>query len=172
METTTAQQITTTRSNRDYIEAPALRALIKQNLGYNARQVTVSGGSSIRYLTVTVRDPAVDLQKVRQLAKSLDTWTMDVTDYCEGQSVNVKTTSEVDDAHGAPFVAEIAATVPTVPEGKGVTLSNGCVLWHSDGEFYVTRGTARGCYIRARDVLIMTDWAIKALALHMARVKE
>jgi hypothetical protein len=39
-----------------------------------------------------------------------------------------------------------------------------------DGEFWVKNGDKRGTYIRASDVSIGADWAISALAFHVATV--
>jgi hypothetical protein len=78
----------------------------------------------------------------------------------------------VDDAHAAPFIAEIGQVVKTLPEGSRADLSNGKRLWHADGEFWVVSpdGQNRGCYIDGYEVRAGTDWAIRALALQMARV--
>lgn len=160
------------RSNRDYITPAALRQLIKASLGYNARQVTVSTGSSTRYLTITVRDAAVDVAKVRAAAATLDTWTIDNTDYCEGQSLHVVTTKEVDAIHGAPYVAEIKATIAKLGESHGLKLSNGKMLWQDDRNFWITAngGADRGCYIDGFSVRNGIEWAINALALQAHRV--
>jgi len=144
--------------------------MIKSNLGLNARQVTVSKSSSIQYLRVTIRDAAVDIKAVKSFAKALDTWTMDQTDYCEGQSVHVDTTREVDDAHASPFIAEIERLVPQLSEYGGVKLSTGAVLWGYDRDFYVSREGSRGPNVWAPEVRAGKDWAIRSLALQAARI--
>lgn len=67
-----------------------LRQLLKDNLGLNAKQVTVSRvyphSDSI---VVQIRDGSVNIEDVKRLMKPFHTWAMDSTDYCEGQSVKV-----------------------------------------------------------------------------------
>jgi hypothetical protein len=168
---TTAEPLV--RSNREFVTPAQLQALLKNNLGLNARQVTVKKRSSTTYLTITVRDASADLAKVKAFARQFNTWTMDNTDYCEGQSVDVATTKEVDVAHAAPFIDEIKRVTATMSDGKIEILSNGKELWFCDREFYVKAvddSGARGCYIRSYEVKAGTDWAIAALALQAARV--
>jgi len=64
-------------------------------MGYNSRQVTVKKGSSYRYLDVTVRCSEVDLNVVDEFFKDLDTWEMDMADYCTGQSFTLHVSEDV-----------------------------------------------------------------------------
>ncbi len=153
-----------------------LRALLKQNLGLNARQVSVSKGHSYTWLTITVRDASVDLEAVKAFAAPFDTSHTDVTDYHTGQSVDVKTTREVDDIHAAPHVEDIKRAIALIKSGTvgcGTRLANGKLLWCNDREYYVTadlNSSRRGCYIYAHDVDSGAEYAIRALALQSARV--
>jgi len=161
------------RRPHDYLSTAQVRALIRQNLGYNNKQVSVSQRHSLQYLTVTVRDPKVDLARVIEFADHLDTWTMDQSDYCEGQSLNVQTTDEVDAAHAAPFIEEIkakAAALSTDTNGRAFSLSNGKMLHKSDQGYYVTNGDQRGTYIWPHDVERGSQYAIASLAKQAARV--
>lgn len=170
METNTLETIS--RSRNDYVTPAELRSLLKANLGLNARKVTVSTGSSTTYLTITIRDAGVDIAAVKAFASKFNTWTIDNTDYCEGQSVRVTTTREVDDTHAAPHLEEIRAVVARIGESSIETLSNGKRLWSCDREFHVTANDDRdrGCYIQACAVRAGEAYAIRALALQMARV--
>lgn len=165
-----------TRSSNDWTTPAALRVLIKENLGYNARQISVRRRSSNQYLEIVVRDASVNLPAVEAFAAKLATWSIDNTDYCTGQSVHVETTREVNDLHAAPFIEEIKTAVKVIltpDNGTGTKLSNGKWLWKSDQGYWVTaelNGGKRGCYIWPFDVETGTDWAISALALQMARV--
>jgi hypothetical protein len=175
MNSTLSPEVETLAAARKtFFTTAELRQLLKQNLGLNARQVTVSGRNSITYLTITVRDASVDVAKVKEFAKSCDTWKCDQSDYCSGQSINVETTKEVDAIHAAPFVAEISATVKKMQDGGtgcGDKLSTGAFLWRQDREYYVGRMDGnRGCYVWRADVDAFQPWAITALALQMSRI--
>jgi hypothetical protein len=161
---------TLTRSSSERVTPEALRQLIKANLGYNARQVTVSS-DGYPGLRITVRDASVDLAKVKAFAKPFHTAQSDETDYHWGQSVRVETTREVDEVHAAPHFEEIRNAVTIVAEGNALILSNGKYLQHERGEMWVTANDLadRGCYIRAYEAKRET-WAVEALALQMARV--
>ena len=163
------------RRSSDFLSTVELASLLRANLGLNSRKVTVAKRSSLTYVDVTVRDPSVDLRAVTAFCASLDTWSMDQTDYCTGQSISVKTTREVDVEHAAPHLSEIRAKVAALfADGLnvGLELSNGKLIWLRDGEIYVTSssGVERGCYIRVSDLRAGSDWAFEALALQMARV--
>jgi hypothetical protein len=134
------------RSNK-WIEAPELRGLLKQTLGLNARKVSVSARHSTQYLTVTVRDASVDLKAVEKFCASLNTWTMDQTDYVSGQSINVTTTREVDEAHAAPFHAEASKIAAELEApGQWTIASNGAAI-HFDGwRFEARRGDSYKSY--------------------------
>jgi copper chaperone CopZ len=88
-----------------------IRELIKKTTGYNSRQVSVKAPHSMTYVKVTVRDPKVDIAKVKEAVQPHNTWRMDETDYCEGQSITVETSSEVDEAHAQPFIQTITDVV-------------------------------------------------------------
>lgn len=162
-----------TRKPSDWLTTAQIRAMLKNNLGLNSRQVTVSKRHSQQYLDITIRDAAVAVAKVQEFAKSLSTWTMDNTDYCSGQSINVSTTGEVDAIHAAPFLEEIKRVIPTMAPGEthGLGLSNGSVLWLGGHQgFYIGREQERGSYISEHDARAGKDWAIQALALQMAKI--
>jgi hypothetical protein len=164
------------RSKSAFVTQAELRALLKSNLGLNARQVTVRKGHSTTWLTITVRDPSVDLAAVKAFARPFDTSYMDQTDYHSGQSVEVDTTTEVDDAHAAPHIEEIKLAVERIKSGQcgcGTKLSNGKRLWSNGRDYYVMadlNSIERGCYIWGADVESGNAWAIRALAIQMARV--
>jgi hypothetical protein len=160
------------RESRHYIEPSALRALLKTNLGLNARKVTVSTRSSIQYLTITIRDASVDVQAVKALAASLYTWSMAVDDYVSGQSVTVEITESVKAALAAPFIEEIKRVAPTVARQSGESLSTGAILWLGDQGFHIERcdGGKRGTYVWEHDVLAGTEWAVAKLAFDASQI--
>jgi hypothetical protein len=162
-----------TRKSNEWIDAPQLRTLLKQNLGLNARQVTVSRGHSLQYLAITIRDASVDISAVEAFAKSLDTWQMDQTDYVTGQSISVRTSSEVDAIHASQMIDEIRVMIPKFDHcGQGEKLSTGAILWRGiDAHgFYVQRGQKRGQNVHDWDVMNRTEWALEALARQAARI--
>lgn len=163
------------RKQSDWITPVALRSLIKTNLGYNARQVTVSTGCSRKWLTITIRDPKVDVMRVQNFANDFDTMECHQDDSYTGQSVSVTTTSEVDDAHGLPFVGEIQAKVAELKllgHGCGLDLSNGSMLWLNQQGYWVERADRRASHCWQWDAENDTGagWALKKLAKDMARV--
>jgi len=79
----------------NYLSTKEIRQIIKEQLGYNTRQVSVKRGCSYSYVICTVRDPKVNLRKVNDLMKSLDTWSMDMVDYCTGQRVAMEIADSV-----------------------------------------------------------------------------
>lgn len=167
------QAITSTlpRSSRDFIQPEALRAMLKANLGLNARKATVSVKSSLTYLQITIRDASVDVQAVRDFAASLSTWSMAIDDYVSGQSIAVEITPEVCATLAAPFIEEIKRVAPTVRQNGGEGLSTGAVLWLTDQGFHIERkGGKRGTYIWAFDVLSMTEWAVFKLAFDASQI--
>ena len=124
-----------------WLEASELRGLLKQNLGYSSKQVSVSARNSRQYLTVTVRDPKVDLARVEAFAKSLSTWSMAMDNVVTGQSITVTTTGDVDDAHAAPFVEEAFEIAFAAREPGFIrTASNGVFVMHQGFDFVVSRG--------------------------------
>ncbi len=157
-------------SKRDYVTPETLRALLKSNLGLNARKVSVRQGSSIRYLTIVVRDPSVDVAAVEAFAKHFYTWSMDNTDYCDGQSVSVSLSSNVKEALIAQFKGEILASLAEAKAQGGKTLSNGKLLRFSCYGYHVETSERRGSHISQIDVEQQTPWAVDALALQAAQV--
>lgn len=157
------------RNSFDWIEPVELRALLKNNLGLNARQVSVSSKHGTQYLKITIRDARVDVHAVKEFAKSLNTWEMDVTDYVTGQSIEVTTSDEVDDAHAAPFLdlaREIAQAATDMPERSVKALDDvldGLLLNVERGEMWLSRGGARRPYRRGYE--LRESWAIRAIAL-------
>lgn len=132
------------RSPSDWIEAPALRVLLKQNLGLNARKVTVSARSSTQYLNVVIRDSAVDVKAVKAFCASHSTWSMDQTDYCSGQSIRVVITDEVIKAHAAPFMAEAAEIALKLDQpGQWMRASNGASVSFDGRELTAERDYKR-----------------------------
>lgn len=118
-----------------------------------SQAVTVSRRSSLQYVTITIRDAAVDVKKVKAFAATLHTWTKDQTDYRDGQAVDAECTIEVNGAHGAPFVEEIKRAVVEIQKtGSWLGRSSGQHLNVGDQGYWVTRGYDRGCYIWAADV--------------------
>lgn len=160
------------RKANDWVSVSELRSLIKSNLGYNARQVTVSKPHGNQYLHVTVRDAKVDFRKVEEFAKSFNTWTIDNTDYCEGQSINVRSTDEVNNAHAQPYIEEVKRLVSIAEMGHGYDLSNRFTLWLTEQGFYVSDcGNSRSQYVNEFDARNdVHGWAINRLALAVARL--
>jgi len=162
------------RKSNQWLDAKDIRNLLKQNLGLNSKQVSVSKGHSTQYMKLTVRDASVELAKVEAFARALDTWNMDVTDYVTGQSLTVETSEEVDAIHRAPFIAkvhELIALVPTMEDKAALILDDVCDglrLWKDAGEVWFTRGERRRCYRRTRS--LSEDWSVEALALDIARL--
>lgn len=167
---------TAPRGKSEWTTPTELRALLKSELGLNAKQVTVSKRGSIEYLTLTVRDPLVDLLAVTEWAAQFNTWTMDETDYCEGQSLHVETTKEVDRAHAAPWMATVEALLPDLDstEVEGClaldAIRPGLVIWRDRCDFRVDFKRERSCYRPRTAVLARESWVIEALALDIARL--
>jgi hypothetical protein len=161
------------RSSNDWISAADLRALIKQTLGYNQRQVTVRGESS-QYLKIIVRDAAVDVAAVEQLAKGLHTWSMAIDDYVTGQSVHVSTTAEVDAAHAAPFVAVIRETIARILAGGSNQIEAGFFLMHHDRDAYIWDSEANRHSVRvwAPSIASLDERSIQHLALRFGQMKK
>lgn len=158
----------TKRGAFDWITAKELRAELKAKLGLNAKKVSCSTGSSNQYLTIWIRDASVDIKQVEEFVKQFNTWTMDMSDYVEGQSIYVKTTGEVDAIHAAPYINEIKDMIPKMIENQGIQLSTGAFLFCEQHEVYVCRDQKRGCYIRRYNV--NEPYSIEALALQMSKI--
>lgn len=172
METNTAEVTPIRTSTSDWLSCSEIRALLKSKLGYNARQVTVKERSSAQYLTITVRAASVDLKKVQAFAKGLDTWTMDNTDYCEGQSIHVVTTSEVDAIHAAPFIPTIIEAVKRMDSDSSNEIAAGKFLMIDEREAYIydSKTGNRTTYCWAPDVMRLEPRAITHLALRYSRL--
>lgn len=128
------------RKSSDWLAPSEIRTLLKKNLGYTSRQVTVSARHSRQYVTVTVRDASVDLARVESFRKSLDTWSMAQDDVVSGQSIEVRTTSEVDAIHAAPFVDEAAKIAFELTQpGQWKNATNGANVHFQGFDFVVSR---------------------------------
>lgn len=163
---------TLSRKPSDFIQPKSLRALLKQSLGLSSRKVSVSKGSSITYLTITVRDASVDLQAVKDFAARLSTWSMSIDDCCTGQSISVEIPREVKASLAAPFIEEIKRVAPTVRMDSGERLSTGAILWLTDQGFHISRPDTqkRGTYIWSHDVLLGAEWAVSKLAFDASQI--
>lgn len=161
---------TLTRSSNDWISPAALRVLLKNNLGLNARKVTVREGHSRQYLTITIRDASVDRNAVKAFASTFSTWHMDNTDYVTGQSISVETTREVDAIHAAPYIEEIKAAMEKVEMGSGIKVSNGAFFWLTSQGFYFSRDLKRTPYVSEPDARRGAEWALRALGLNMSQI--
>lgn len=161
------------RKSNDWTNPGALRALLKKNLGLSARQVSVKKGHSLGYLTITIRDAAVNVASVEQFAKTFNTWDMDVTDYVTGQSVDVTLSDEVRATLAARTRHLIEAC--DIPEDRhGVEIVPGIYLYNLDRNAWIER-KADG----KRSQNVWTDWlkmkcesSIKALAVHLALLTQ
>ncbi len=157
------------RSSSDWLDASAVRALLKQNLGYTARQVSVSCRHSRQYLTITIRDASVDIARVEAFAGSLETWSMATDDVVTGQSFEVTTSSEVDKAHAAPFIDEaFDIALGLIEPGQFKTASNGAVVISQGFDIIVQRGTSRPHFAGSRDYAVRKDGHQLALAIARA----
>ena len=161
----------------EWVTPAELRGILKEKLGLNARKVSVSSsrGCGNQYLTVTVRDAAVDIAAVSRAVSEFNTWHMDMTDYVTGQSISVKTTAEVDEAHAAPFIPAIKALLPRLAEIKGCEILEvmpGVLLdYENGGNAYVRDGKGeRGQNVYAWDLVNGKDYAIEALAKHIHQI--
>ena len=135
-----AEIFTFTRKSNDWLENSEIRKLLKQNLGYTAKQVTVSARHSRQYVSITVRDACVDVAQVKAFGKSLSTWSMTIDDVVTGQLIEIKTTREVDAAHAAPFVEEAFQIAFALTEpGKAKTASNGVYVICQGHDFICKR---------------------------------
>lgn len=158
------------RKGHEWLTPAEIRSLLKNNLGYTSKQVSVSARHSRQYLTMTVRDASVDLERVRRFRKSLDTWSMAQDDVATGQSIEVRTTSEVDAIHAAPFVDE-AATIAfelTQP-GQIKVAKNGNFVIYQGFDFIVQRGNhGQPHYAGSRDAAVSKSSVQLALAIARA----
>lgn len=152
-------------------QTPAqLRALLKSH-GIKQNQVSVKQNSSLTYLTLTVRDPAISIPALEALIQPLHTWQMDQTDYVTGQSIHVETSEAVDDAHAAPYLPLITAAPVPDHDGAGVELMAGIILWRHGWNVYLsTRTNQRKPYAWLKDFENRTPHTMRALALNLAHL--
>lgn len=167
--------VATLPPRREHLTTARIGELVRQTLGLNGRQFSVRKRSSLTFVTVTLRDPAVDWRRFRDFVRSLNTYSVDATDYATGQAIDCETTAEVDADQAAPYLTEARAAVAKIAagtHGTGVEVSGGKILWKQGRDYYVSSRTAseRGCYIWGPDVESGQEWAIRALALQIARV--
>lgn len=163
-----APVIAMNRKSGDWLENSEIRGLLKQNLGYTAKQVSVRARHSSQYVTITIRDASVDIARVEAFAKSLSTWSMGMDDVVTGQSIDVTTTREVDAAHAAPFLEEAFQIAFELTEaGRVKTASNGVDVISQGFDFIVQRGSGRYRYAGSRDSVL--DKSSFQLALAIAR---
>lgn len=144
---------------------------IKAATGYNSRQCSVRMNSSLQYVTVTVRDAAVNVEAVKAACAELNTWTMDTTDYVEGQSVRVETTDEVKAAHAAPFLATVEALEMPTEQTGGVEIVPGVYLILDSHNVYVSDCNGnRSQFLYARDFESRNKYTMQAAALYVAQI--
>lgn len=154
-----------------------VRAILK-TAGFNARQVSVRQSSSQTYLTVVVRDPSVDVAKVKSAIKPLHTWSMDQTDYVTGQSVHVETTPEVDAALAAPYIELATELCKKVAESRETSYAipgfQSCYLMqgHHDRVYSVNKFGAdqRGHNVWVSETEDGNTDAIKQIALQISQI--
>lgn len=150
-----------------------IRVMLKER-GVNARMASVRCGSSLTYVTITIRMAAARA-KVEALAKELNTWSMGMDDCVSGQSVHAELSEAAKEELRAPYMA-LASNLGEIPEGNsGRQLLPGVLLWNSDRGLYVS--TCAPHYTRrpavwTRDLLACHEWAVKTMALFIAEVVE
>ena len=158
------------RKSSTFLDTAEIRALVKKNLGYTSKQISVSARHSRQYVTMTVRDATVDLDRVEHFRKSLDTWIMAIDDCVTGQSIEVCTTSEVDAIHAAPFVEEAAQIAFELTQpGQWKRASNGADVVNQGFDFIVQRGNIGArTYGGGRDSAMLKQSITLALAIARA----
>ncbi len=149
--------------------AQEIRDILKA-AGANASKVSVKVGSSLTYVTVTVRDHKV-LQLVEKVAADLDSWKMSMDDCVSGQSLNVELSHQAKEAMAAPFMETInyvaSHSIPVL--GQGLEVTPEILIWHDNQGLYLcTRSNVRRSYIWTKDVIAKETWAISKLALDLA----
>ena len=158
--------------------AQEIRDILKAK-GANASKVSVKVGSSLTYVTVTIRDHTVKAI-VEAACKELHTWSMDNTDYVEGQSVHAEMSEAAKAAYRAPFM-ELAGTLhqgEELRDGQGREVAPGILLWHNRGYYYLaTRYSTgnlevRGSQIWAQDFVVGKDYSIERMAYWLAELTE
>jgi hypothetical protein len=158
------------RDSSKKINRQQIQRLIKNNLGFDSRQISVSVSKSLQYVTLTVRDASVDLDRVRCFRKSLDTWSMAQDDVVSGQSIEVRTTIEVDATHAAPFVDEAAQIAFELTQpGQIKVAKNGNFVICQGFDFIVQRGNCgQPLYAGSRDAAVSKSSFQLALAIARA----
>jgi hypothetical protein len=157
------------RKSNDWTTPAELRTLLKANLGLHAKQVSVKQGHSLCYLTITIRAASVNVAAVEQFAKTFNTWSMDMTDYVTGQSVDVVLSDEVREALAAPFIPVIeSATLPD--DRQGTEIVPGVMLWNVDRNCYLSSRTSsdRSQNVWTQDLAMKSPCTVRRLALSLA----
>lgn len=161
------------RKSNDWITPAELRTLLKANLGLNAKQVSVKQRSSLGYLTITIRDASVNVAAVEQFAKTFDTWSMDMTDYVTGQSIDVTLSDEVREtlAQQTRHLIE-ACEIPGANQGHEVV--PGVMMWNVDNNTWIERRTdrKRSTNVWTRHLATKCESSIKQLAVDLALLTQ
>lgn len=157
------------RNKNQWITPQELRALLKNNLGITAKQASVKKGCGVRYLDITIRDPRLDFRAVEKFAKTLDTWSMDETDYCDGQSISVHLSDEVKTAMIQKYL-HIAQAFELPPVGQCAEVLPGVYMCHADHNCYLWRddNKDRSQYMYSYNIANKTPWAIEGFAYKIA----
>ncbi len=146
-----------------------IRQILKA-AGINSKRASVAARHSLTYVTITVRDHTA-LAATKAAVKGLNTWSMDNTDYVEGQSVTVTLSDEAREAISAPFVATVeAAAIPEMNSGNEIL--PGVILWNTQQGVYVSKSNSqeRRPYVCAFDIEAKPPWAISRLAFNIAEL--
>ncbi len=159
------------RKKSEPLTPEQLRNLLKVNLGLNSKMATVKSGSSMSYLTITVRDACVDIDRVVEFAASLSTWEMDVTDYCSGQSITVEVAGNVQDVL-AERVYNRVVNCDIPKDGQGLEVAPGIILWRNGFEVWMERkeDRKRSTEFRVGDLVNRNPDVMRRMAYHLARL--
>lgn len=161
------------RKPYDFYTTKEISQRIKAVTGYNSKQCSVKSGSSLRYVTVTVRDPKVDVAVVEEAVKAMHTWVMAPDDCVRGQSITVETTPEVDDIHAEPFILSVTGAEFPENVGGAVEVVPGVYLVNDGHNCFISDlGYNRGQYVFTRDYLIREKWAVRRLAIQVYQTLE
>lgn len=161
------------RDSNNWITPAELRALLKANLGLNARQVSVKQNSSSCYLTITIRDASINVSTVEKFAKSFHTWHMDMSDYVTGQSISVALSDEVRETLASQTRHVIEAC--EIPEkNQGHEIIPGIMIWTSNNDTYIERRSdrKRSPNVWTNQLAMKCESTIKYLALHLALLTQ
>jgi len=152
-----------------WIKPAELRALLKLNLGLNARQVSVSKRHSLQYLTVTIRDASVNIKMVEDFSSKFSTWTMDNTDYVEGQSISVELSDEVKDSLAAQKRATVESSEIPAPN-QLLEIVEGIYLCSDSSYTWLERKSdyKRTSGVWTNDLAMKRESTINHLALQLA----